>query len=117
MGWQGGSTDCGDFERFVILDAMFYKKKNLIISAVMYPRISPRELRATELAKELASQGHKVILFAVSAEYYYTEFEKIPMLRLSHGKNFFSRLDSDDSYSFIFVYENCIFHLSHYRPY
>lgn len=54
MGRQGGSTDCEYFERFIILDTTFNKKKIEIISVVIYPRISPRAFRATELTKGLA---------------------------------------------------------------
>ncbi len=37
-------------------------KSILIISSAFYPRLSPRSFRTTELAKELARQGHEVTL-------------------------------------------------------
>lgn len=51
-------------------------QKILIISHVIFPRISPRSHRATELAKELARQGHDVTLCACLGKYDYTDFEK-----------------------------------------
>ncbi|MBK8622146.1 MAG: hypothetical protein IPN79_10350 [Saprospiraceae bacterium] len=34
----------------------------LIVSAAFYPANSPRSFRTTELSKELASQGHEVVV-------------------------------------------------------
>lgn len=48
----------------------------LIISRAIYPKLAPRAHRATELAKELARQGHDVTLAAVLGKYDYSEFEK-----------------------------------------
>jgi len=42
---------------------MINKKKILIISASFYTEISPRSFRTTELAKELARQGHYVNVY------------------------------------------------------
>jgi len=39
-----------------------YKKKILIVCRTFYPAITPRAFRATELAKELALQGHEVVV-------------------------------------------------------
>lgn len=52
------------------------KEKILIVSGVIYPRLSPRAHRATELAKELSRQGHDVTLVAQLGKYDYKEFEK-----------------------------------------
>lgn len=49
--------------------------KVVIISAVIFPRISPRAMRATELAKEFARKGFDVTLYAVLGNYDYTDFE------------------------------------------
>jgi glycosyltransferase involved in cell wall biosynthesis len=50
------------------------KKRILIVAAVFYPSISPRSMRATELAKELARQGHEVHVYLPESEYDYTDF-------------------------------------------
>ena len=47
----------------------------MIIGASVYPRNSPRANRTTELAKELARQGHDVRLYAVLSDYNYDAFE------------------------------------------
>lgn len=53
------------------------KKENIfIITRAMYPNLAPRAHRATELAKELARQGHNVTIAAVLGKYDYSEFEK-----------------------------------------
>jgi glycosyltransferase involved in cell wall biosynthesis len=39
--------------------------KILIVSSAFYPEISPRSFRATELAKELARQGHRVTVYTL----------------------------------------------------
>lgn len=49
-------------------------QKILIISRSIHPNLSPRAHRATELAKELARQGHDVTLAAVLGKYDYTQF-------------------------------------------
>ena len=50
--------------------------KIVIISRAIFPLIAPRPLRATELAKELARQGHHVTLYGVLGLYDYSFFEK-----------------------------------------
>jgi len=52
------------------------KKKILIVSAVFYPSISPRSMRATELAKELVRQGHEVHVYLPESDHDYSEFLK-----------------------------------------
>lgn len=58
------------------------KENILIVSAVIYPRLSPRAHRATELAKELAKQGHSVTLAAQLGNYDYSDFEKENNLKI-----------------------------------
>lgn len=50
--------------------------KVVIISQKSYPYISPRANRATELAKELSRQGHRVILYALTGSLDYSDFHK-----------------------------------------
>lgn len=52
------------------------KQKILIISCAIFPRLSPRAQRATELAKEFSRQGNDVTLCAVLGKYDYSSFEK-----------------------------------------
>lgn len=70
--------------------------KVVIISSVIFPRISPRSMRATELAKEFARQGNQVILYGVLGNYDYTDFEKKYNLKIKNlGPTKFSKLNSD----------------------
>lgn len=46
----------------------------LIISQHIFPIQSPRANRTTELIKELARQGHQVVVYAVLGKYDYSEF-------------------------------------------
>jgi H2-forming N5,N10-methylenetetrahydromethanopterin dehydrogenase-like enzyme len=50
-------------------------KKNLIISRSFYPINSPRSFRSTELAKELARNGHDIIVLTPKKEVH-DSFEK-----------------------------------------
>lgn len=51
------------------------KKKIVIITKFIYPYNSPRAMRSTELAKELARQGHDVTVYAKIGKYDYGSFE------------------------------------------
>jgi len=51
------------------------KKKIIIVCRSFYPDISPRSFRATELAKELARQGHEVIVCLPRNNYDYTPLQ------------------------------------------
>lgn len=56
----------------------------------------PRSYRSTELAKELARQGHEVILYAVLGSFDYSQFEKEHSLKVRNiGKLLFATLSSD----------------------
>lgn len=48
--------------------------KIVIIASVFYPRMSPRSLRTTELAKELSRQGHDVTVYALLGNYDYNKY-------------------------------------------
>lgn len=50
------------------------KTKILITSVSFYPRISPRSFRTTELAKELARQGHDVTVLTYNRGFDYGNF-------------------------------------------
>ena len=49
--------------------------KIVIVAAKIFPTSTPRAIRATELAKQLAKMGHDVSLYAVLDGYDYSEFE------------------------------------------
>ncbi len=50
--------------------------KYVIIAGWIYPHVSARAFRSTELAKGLAKQGHDVTLYAILGKYDYSNFEK-----------------------------------------
>ncbi len=50
--------------------------KITIISHAIYPHISPRSFRTTELAKGLAQLGHEVVVYALTGTYDYTQYQK-----------------------------------------
>ena len=73
-----------------------HKKKIIIISLTFYPRQSPRALRATELAKELAARGHDVTVYASLGIHNYVAFENKYKLKVrSIGKMYFETFNSD----------------------
>ena len=51
-------------------------KKILIVSRSFYPMNSPRSFRTTELARELARQGHEVTVVIPKTDFDYCTFEK-----------------------------------------
>ncbi len=80
--------------------------KIVIIGRTIYPLLSPRAFRATELAKEFARIGHDVTLYGVLGDFNYSEFTeqtgvKVKPIRMhlatdnSDGKvryNFFDKI-------------------------
>ena len=73
------------------------KKKIIIISRIILPAQNPRAYRATELAKELARQGHKVILYAVLGKYNYSAFEVEHQVKVKNiGSMLFATYNSDE---------------------
>lgn len=70
--------------------------KIVLISKGFYPRMGPRALRTTELAKELASRGHEVIVYSLLGDYDYNAFHtetRISVRQLGISK--WGRKDSD----------------------
>lgn len=66
-------------------------KNILIISRSTFPSKDPRSMRTDELAREMAKQGHKVILYVLTDSYDYTSFEKQTNITIkSLGKTYFS---------------------------
>jgi hypothetical protein len=70
--------------------------KIIIFSARIYPAISPRSFRATELAKALSKLGHNVTLFGILGDYDYSSFsETTGVVVKDLGKSYFSYHNSD----------------------
>ena len=69
----------------------------VILSGTMYPHISARSFRTTELAKGLAKLGHDVSLYTILGSYDYSKMEKdIPNLHIkSMGRSYFGNDNSD----------------------
>lgn len=84
-----------------MLNDVFKPLKVVIISRTIFPKIAPRAMRATELAKEFARQGHNVILYGKLGKYDYATFERETKIKVkSLGRTLFSRVNSDDTYSY-----------------
>lgn len=80
--------------------------KIVIISSVIYPRISPRSMRATELAKEFVRQGHNVTLYGVLGKYDYSQFEKEHGVKIKDlGPVRFVKLNSDGEVKYSFFHK------------
>lgn len=70
--------------------------KIVIISSVFYPRMSPRSLRTTELAKELSRQGHDVTVYALLGNYDYAKYSKDTGIKIKQlGVSKWGKKDSD----------------------
>lgn len=69
----------------------------VILSGTMYPHISARSFRTTELAKGFAKMGHDVSLYTILGNYDYTQMEKdCPNLHIkTMGRSHFGNPDSD----------------------
>jgi hypothetical protein len=70
--------------------------KIVIISSVVYPRVSPRSIRTTELAKELARLGHEVTVYALLGKTDYSDFETQNKLKVKNlGRSKLGNVNSD----------------------
>ena len=58
--------------------------KIVLIARNIFPLLSPRAFRTTELAKELAHLGHDVTIYAVLGEYDYTSFTKTTHVKVKN---------------------------------
>lgn len=69
----------------------------VIISGTMFPHISARSFRTTELAKGFAKMGHDVTLYTILGKYDYTQIQlELPNLHIKTlGKTCFGNPDSD----------------------
>lgn len=86
--------------------------KIVIISRIVYPKNSPRAFRTTELATELARQGHEVVVYAVTGGYDYSQFTKETHVQVKNIPMFFSTSGSygEKRYN---IFDKIAFHLLH----
>lgn len=68
----------------------------VIIASGFFPRMGPRGLRTTELAKELSRQGHDVTVYALLGSYDYQEYSKKTGVKVKQlGISKWGKKDSD----------------------
>lgn len=70
--------------------------KIVIIGRIIFPLLSPRAFRATELANEFARLGHDVTLYAVLGKYDYTSFMEDTGVKVKNINMLLATSDSDD---------------------
>ena len=69
--------------------------KIVIVSRCIYPSNAPRPMRATELAKYFATQGHDVTLYGCLGDFDYSDFERKTNVKVKAiGKRLFATMDS-----------------------
>jgi len=72
------------------------RKRIVIIAKAIYPSTLARATRASELAKELARQGHEVTLYAELGDFDYATYETENSLAVKNiGRLLFSTFNSD----------------------
>lgn len=71
--------------------------KIVLITQVIYPSLLPRAHRTTELAKELARQGHEVVVYAILGKYDYSCFCRDTGVVVKNlGASSWGLIDSDE---------------------
>ncbi len=90
------------------------KKLNiLIISRNILPKNSPRAFRATELATELARQGHSITLYSILGSYDYSKYEEETGVKVRNmGKMLFATHDSDGDFRYTLL-DKILYHSLH----
>ena len=85
----------------------------LLISRIIYPALSPRAFRTTELARELARQGHNVTVYAVLGNYDYSDFEKETGVKIRNiGKMILGSGDSEGNHRYTLI-DKILYHALH----
>ena len=84
----------------------------VLIARTIYPHLTPRAFRTTELAKQLAKIGHDVTIYASLGNYDYTTFEKKTNVKVRPIKMHFSTLNSDGKIRYN-IFDKLAFHLFH----
>lgn len=84
--------------------------KIVILSQVIYPNVSPRAHRASQLAIELARVGHDVTLYALLGNYDYSDFVRRTNVKVkSLGRGIAGLIDSDG-----YLYRNILYRILTY---
>lgn len=84
-------------------------KKILIVTAAFYPQQSPRAFRATELAKEFASQGHSVTVLTTETAENKAFAEEKGFEISALGKNPFKQFQFSKSNKLLYLFERLVF--------
>ena len=85
----------------------------VIISRTIFPLLSPRAFRATELATELAKRGHSVTLYAVLGQFDYSNFQKETGIIVKNiGKMWFATDDSEGNFRYTII-DKILYHTFH----
>lgn len=87
--------------------------KIVLIARTIYPLLSPRAFRTTELAKQFAKQGHDVVVYAVLGDYDYTLFEKKYGIKVKPIKMRLATLNSDGNSRYNLL-DRIMFHAFHW---
>lgn len=69
--------------------------KIVILGSLVYPYISPRSMRATELAKYFASIGHDVSLYGILGKFNYSEFSQQTGVKVKDYQMRWADMNSD----------------------
>ena len=86
--------------------------KIVLISRTIYPLLSPRAFRTTEIAKQFARQGHEVVVYAVLGTYNYSLFEERYRVKVKPIKMKLSTLNSDGKCRYNWL-DKGLYHLLH----
>ena len=87
--------------------------KIVLIARTIYPLLSPRAFRTTELAKQFARQGHDVVVYAVLGDYDYTLFEKKYGIKVKPIKMRLATFNSDGNSRYNLL-DRIMFHAFHW---
>ncbi len=86
--------------------------KIVLIARTIYPHLTPRAFRTTELAKQLAKMGHDVTVCAVLGDYDYSEFERTTGVKVHPIKMHFSIVNSDGKSRYN-IFDKIAYHALH----
>lgn len=87
--------------------------KIVLISRIIYPLLSPRAFRTTELAREFARLGHDVTVYAVLGDTDYTDFMKETGVKIKPIQMCLATSNSDGKCRYNF-FDKVLYHAFHY---
>lgn len=83
--------------------------KIVLIAQNCYPSLGPRAHRTTELAKEFARRGHKVIVYALLGDYNYSEYsDSTGIVFKNLGKSKLGMVDNSGNFNPNLIYRAII---------